>query len=142
MFGIFHLKDHAASQKRILSDAAISEMQAPSLDPKERQQYGLGWWIQNDLHGFRGVLAQGGTNDGTAYLQLIPSEDIAVAMVVNTAADGAGIVDEVLAALLPEYKKSLAASAPAPPQPQSPPTPVPAEMVGPWNGFVETYKGQ
>lgn len=144
MFGIFHLKDHAASQKRILSDAAISEMQAPSLDPKERQQYGLGWWIQNDIHGYHGVLAQGGTNDGTAYLQLIPSEDIAVAVVVNTAADGAGIVDEVLAALLPEYKKNLAAAAsvPAPPPPQSPTTEVPSEMVGLWTGFVETYKGR
>lgn len=144
MFGVFHLKDHAASQKRILSDAAISEMQAPSLDPKERQQYGLGWWIQKDLHGYQGVLAQGGTNDGTAYLQLIPSEDIAVAVAVNTAADGAGIVDEVLAALLPEYKKNLAAAASvsAPPPPQSPPAEVPSEMVGSWTGFVGTYKGK
>ena len=144
MFGIFHLKDHAASQKRILSDAAISEMQAPSLDPKERQQYGLAWWIQKDLHGYHGVLAQGGTNDSTAYLQLIPSEDIAVAVLVNTAADGARIVDEVLAALLPEYKKNLAAaaSASAPPHPQSPPAEVPSEMVGSWTGFVGTYKGK
>lgn len=88
MFGVFHLKDQAASQKKILSDAAISEMQAPSLDPNEQQQYGLAWWIQKDLRGYQGVLAQGGTNDGTAYLQLIPSEDIAVAVLVNTAADG------------------------------------------------------
>ncbi len=145
MFGIFHLKAHAPSQKRILSDAAISEMQAPSLDPKERQQYGLAWWIQNDIHGYHGVLAQGRTNDSMAYLQLIPSEEIAVAMLVNTYADGAGIVDEVLAALLPEYKKNLAAAAglsAPPPSPQSPPAQAPAEMVGLWTGFVETYKGR
>src|SRR5215471_19177327 len=144
MFGMFHLKDHVSSQKRILSDAAISQMQAPSLDPKVQQQYGLSWWIQNDLHGYHGVQAQGGTNDSIAYLQLIPSEDLAVAMVVNTAADGAGIVDEVLAALLPEYKKHLAAAAsvPAPPQRQSPPAEVPSEMVGLWSGFVEAYKGR
>jgi len=142
MFGIFHLKDHIASQKRILSDAAIGEMQAPSLDPKVQQQYGLSWWIQNDLHGYHGVQAQGGTYASIAYLQLIPSEDIAVAVLANTFVDGAGIVDEVLAALLPEYKKNLAAAAnvTAPPQPQ--PAPVPAEMVGQWSGFVETYKGK
>jgi CubicO group peptidase (beta-lactamase class C family) len=144
MFGIFHLKDHVASQKRILSDAAISEMQAPSLDPKAQQQYGLSWWIQNDLHGYHGVQAQGGTNDSIAYLQLIPSEDIAVAVLANTFVYGAGIVGEVLAALLPEYKKHLAAAAsvPAAPKPQPQPAPVPPEMVGSWSGFIETYKGK
>jgi CubicO group peptidase (beta-lactamase class C family) len=143
MFGIFHLKDHAPSQRRILSDSAIDEMQAPSLDPKERQQYGLSWWIQTDLHGFQGVLAQGGTSDATAYLQLIPSEDIAVAMLVNTAADGAKIVDEVLAALLPEYKRKLdTPSAPAQARAPATPTEAPVELVGGWNGFVETYKGR
>jgi CubicO group peptidase (beta-lactamase class C family) len=145
MFGVFHLKDHAALQQRILSDAAISEMQEPSLDPKERQQYGRAWWIQKDLHGYHGVLAQGGTNDAMAYLQLIPSEDIAVAVVVNTYIDGAAIVDEVLAALLPEYKKNLAAAASVsapPPAPQPPPAEVPSEMVGSWTGFVGTYKGK
>jgi CubicO group peptidase (beta-lactamase class C family) len=145
MFGVFHLKDHAALQQRILSDEAISEMQEPSLDPKERQQYGRAWWIQKDLHGYHGVLAQGGTNDAMAYLQLIPSEDIAVAVLVNTYIDGAAIVDEVLAALLPEYKKSLAVAASVsapPPAPQPPPAEVPPEMVGSWTGFVGTYKGK
>lgn len=145
MFGAFHLKDHAASQQKILSDEAISEMQAPSLDPKEQQQYGRAWWIQKDLHGYHGVLAQGGTNDAMAYLQLIPSEDIAVAVLANTYVDGAAIVDEVLAALLPEYKKNLAAarsvSAPPPTQPPPPP-PIPSEMAGSWTGFVGTYKGK
>jgi CubicO group peptidase (beta-lactamase class C family) len=144
LFGIFHLKDHAASQKRVLSDTAISEMQAPSLDPKVQQQYGLSWWIQNDLHGYHGVLAQGGTNDSMTYLQLIPSEDIAVAMLANTYVDGAAIVDEVLAALLPEYRKNLAAAknVTAPPRPPAQPAPVPSEMLGPWSGFIETYKGR
>jgi CubicO group peptidase (beta-lactamase class C family) len=70
MFGMFHLKDHMPSQRRILSDHAIELMQAPSLDPGE-SQYGLSWWVQDDLNGFHGVLAQGGTNDATAFLQLI-----------------------------------------------------------------------
>ena len=148
MFGVFHLKDHAASQKAILSDAAIRDMQVNSLGPNEQQQYGRAWWIQKDLRGYQGVLAQGGTNDSVAYLQLIPSEDIAVAVVANTFVDGAKIVDEVLAALLPEYKKRLAAAAsvsaplaqPAPPQPPAPQ--FPPELAGSWTGFVGTYKGR
>lgn len=48
----------------------------------------------------------------------------------------------MLTALLPEYKKNLAAaSLPATPQSQSPPAGVPSELVGPWR-FVETYKGR
>jgi CubicO group peptidase (beta-lactamase class C family) len=144
LFGIFHLKDHLASQKRVLSDAAIGEMQAPSLDPKVQQQYGLSWWVQNDLHGYHGVQAQGGTNDAIAWLQLIPSEDIAVAVLANTFVDGAKIVDDVLAAMLPEYAKNLAAAAnvAAPPQAAPQPPAGPGEMAGHWSGFIQSYMGK
>ncbi len=143
-FGMFHLKDHLPSQKRILSDHAIELMQAPSLDPAEESQYGLSWWVQNDLNGFHGVLAQGGTNDATAYLQLIPSEDIAVAMLWNTGTpDGAKLIDQVLAAMLPRYRENLEHPIEAKqPAAFSEEPKVPAGMVGAWSGYVQTYLGQ
>ena len=145
LFGMYHLKDHLASQKRILSDRSIDEMQAPSLSSKEGAQYGLSWWVQEDLHGYRGVLAQGGTNNATAYLQLIPSEDIAVAMLWNTGTPHGGkVVDQVLSALLPRYRKNLEAAAAtvAASKPSAPADKPPPSMVGAWSGFVQTYRGK
>jgi CubicO group peptidase (beta-lactamase class C family) len=143
-FGMFHLKDRRPSQKRILSDRAIETMQAASLDPSEESQYGLSWWVQNDLNGFKGVLAQGGTSDATAYLQLIPSEDLAVAMLWNTGTpNGARLVDQVLAAALPQYRKNLERTPVASQQPPSaPPATVPPGLIAAWSGYVQTYLGR
>jgi hypothetical protein len=141
---MFHLKDHLSSQGRVLSDRSIELMQTPSLDPGEESQYGLSWWVQKDLHGFRGVLAQGGTNDATAYLQLIPSEDLAVAMLWNTGtADGAIIVDQVVAAVLPRYRENLKHPA-AVKKEEAPATEsgILPDMVGVWKGSVQTYRGE
>ncbi len=146
LFGMFHLKDHLASQKKILSDRSIDQMQAPSLPAGEEFQYGLSWWVQEDLHGYHGVLAQGGTTDATAYLQLIPSENIAVAMLWNTGTpDGGKVVDQVLATLLPRCRKNLeaaAATAVKPPAQSARASEAPPSMIGAWNGFVETYRGK
>jgi CubicO group peptidase (beta-lactamase class C family) len=141
MFGMFHLKDHLSSQRGILSDHSIELMQSPSLDPGEESQYGLSWWVQNDLNGFHGVLAQGGTNDATAYLQLIPSEDIAVAMLWNTGTpEGSKLIDQILAAVLPQYRENLVHPAATPqPAPTAVAPKVPAGMVGTWSGSVQTY---
>jgi CubicO group peptidase (beta-lactamase class C family) len=142
--GMFHLKDHLPSQRAIVTDAAIDDMQTPTPEPKAAQQYGMGWWLQSDLHGFRGVLAQGGTSNATARLQLIPSEDIAVAVVSNSAIDSPTLVDEALAAVLPQYKNNLtrteaASSSPAPTPAAAAPRKPDSDMVGAWQGYIQTY---
>jgi len=143
-FGMFHLKDHLSSQKQLLSDRTIELMQANSLDPKEQSQYGLGWWVQPDLHGFRGVQAQGGTSDATAYVQLIPSEDIAVAMLWNAGTpDGAELIDQVLSAILPQYRENLGHPKQADSQRRALVEPkTPTGMIGAWIGFVQTDLGR
>lgn len=139
---MFHLRDRLPSQKKILSKYSIELMQSPSLDPGEQSQYGLSWWVQNDLNGFHGVLAQGGTNDATAYLQLIPSEDVAVAMLWNTGTpDGAKVVDQVLAAVLPQYRKSLKQTAPINPARSAAAIAITPDLAGTWSGSVQTYQG-
>src|SRR5579862_1055946 len=142
-FGMLHLKDHAAGGHAALGDDSIDVMRRSPVPVQAGLDYGLGWWMQDNLHGFRGVQAQGGTSDATAYLQLIPSEDIAVAVLSNTGT-GAGqkVVDEVLATLLPKYAENLQGdraktAAPAKPVPEAQ-RPVP----GRWSGFVLTYSGQ
>lgn len=145
LFGMFHLGDDLPTQQQILPHRSIREMQRSLVSIDDQSQYGLGWWIQPYLHGYRGVLAQGGTHDSTAYLELIPSEDISVAMLWNSGTpQGDKVIDAVLAALLPRYQKALATS-----NPQGPSTSAPAHnsklndsFVGKWRGSILAYKGQ
>jgi CubicO group peptidase (beta-lactamase class C family) len=141
LFGMFHLKDHIRGQRQVLSDHSIEEMQKALVSTGDGEQYGLGWWIEEHMNGYRGVLAQGGTSDATAYLQLIPSEDIAVAMLWNSGTpDGSKVIDEVLAAMLPRYREALMHV--SSPSISSPPVPVkPTEsLIGTWSGSIHTYK--
>jgi CubicO group peptidase (beta-lactamase class C family) len=106
LFGMFHLKAHLPNQKAILSDAAIDAMQNSTVAVGDGGRYGLGWWIDEDLFGYRCVFVAGGNSFASATLKLIPSEGIVVAVLVNTAAGLPGaIVDEVLSVLLPPYRE-------------------------------------
>ena len=134
LFGMFHLKDRLASQKKIMSDRSIAQMQSPSLPPGEDSQYGLSWRIQQNR-----VLAQGGTTDATAYLQLIPSEDLAIAMLWNTGTgEGGKVIDQIVSIVVPNHPPSTA----SPAAPSSPAPEVPPGMVGAWSGFMQTYRGR
>ena len=139
LFGMFHLKDQLRGQ--ILSNHAIDEMQKSLVATGDGGQYGFGWWIQEDLNGYRGVLAQGGTTAATAYLQLIPSEDIAAAMLWNSGtADGGKVIDEILAAMLPRYREALAHSSTSSVGPSPVAVKPIASMIGTWSGSIHTYK--
>lgn len=86
-FGMFHLKDHAKGQQRILDDAAIDLMQTEKDGARHRaggnEAYGLGWFI-GETHGeVRTVWHEGGWTGASAMLKLVPSEDIAVAVLMN-----------------------------------------------------------
>ncbi|HEX6728573.1 MAG TPA: serine hydrolase domain-containing protein, partial [Pyrinomonadaceae bacterium] len=73
LFGLFHLKAHLPNQKAILSDKSIETMQNSTVNTGGSSRYGLGWWIDEDLNGYRSLLGQGGTDDAMAFLWLIPS---------------------------------------------------------------------
>jgi CubicO group peptidase (beta-lactamase class C family) len=141
LFGMFHLADHLPTQKQILPDRSIREMQKPLVSAGDGLQYGLGWWIQADRHGYPGVLAQGGTHDATAYLQLIPSEDIAIAMLWNSGTpEGDKLVDEVLSTLLPHYRDALAKAPPELEASSLVPNRPSEAILGTWSGSIQTYK--
>jgi CubicO group peptidase (beta-lactamase class C family) len=137
LFAMLHLKTHLPSQKQIISDSAIDAMQELT-----SPQYGMGWWIKKDLFGYRGVLGQGGTDDASTRLQLIPSEGIAVIVLANTGTIlPEAVVNEVLDTLLPTYRDRRAKTArQEQPQRAKPDAPSPI-FVGRWRGVVKTYRG-
>lgn len=137
LFGMFHLKAHLPNQKRILSDESIEMMQNSTVSTGGSSRYGLGWWVHEDLNGYRGLLGQGGTDDAMAFLRLIPFEEIVVVVLTNTGDDfPPKIVDEILSELLPTFKANRAIAKPSQPKPESRPA---TALVGNWTGHVRTY---
>ena len=144
LFGMFHLKARQPGQKSVLSDAGIDGMQHPAVAAGDAQQ-SLAWRITENQHGYRTLLAQGGTFDSQAWLLLVPSEKITVAVLSNSGtAPAAGAIDAILSTLLPTYRENLAraAAASAPPAPPASVTAaVPPEIAGTWSGEIQTYRG-
>lgn len=142
VFGLFHLKAHRPGQKAILSDSAIETMQNSTVNADENGRYGLGWWVTEDLHGFRSIRGQGGTDDAWAALQLIPSAGVAVVILANTGADfPSKLSDEILSVLLPSYRQSAAITDNNSPPQQPAASPEPP-LAGNWVGRIQTYKGK
>ena len=139
-FGMFHLKTHALDQKPILSDRSIDAMQNETVEADRGNRYGLAWWIEEDRFGYRSVLAQGGTDAAQAWLRLIPSEGIAVALLCNSGSSSVKVVvDEILSTLLPVYAEKCAQGAPLTDAPKGVQLPSPA-FIGSWKGMIKTFR--
>ena len=148
LFAAFHMKAHRRDQRSLLTDAAIDSMQNATVPTDQAgSRYGLGWWIEEDRFGYRSALAQGG-NDGTqTWLRMIPSERVAVVVLVN---GGVGFpsnaVDAALGALLPKYADGLAArvraAGAAPTTPPVAPKMLDSAATGRWTGAVYAAGGK
>jgi CubicO group peptidase (beta-lactamase class C family) len=150
LFAAFHMKAHRRDQRAVLSDAAIDSMQNATVPTDQAgSRYGLGWWIEDDRFGYRSALAQGGNAVAQAWLRMIPSERVAVVVLVNR---GVGFpssaVDMALAALLPKYadaiatKAHAAAAAQAGASPPAAPRMLDSTMTGRWSGVVYAAGGK
>jgi CubicO group peptidase (beta-lactamase class C family) len=141
-FGMFHLKDHLKDQKAILEDGTIDRMQTEmdgGVHPGGgNESYGLGWFHGETTNGLRVVWHEGGWTGAGAMLKLLPSEDIAVAVLMN-AYDTEFInrvTEEAIAALLPGsggLEGSMAGRA----SPAPPPFILPA---GTYSGEIRTFE--
>lgn len=134
-FGMFHMKAHLADQKPILSDAAIEEMQKPTVTGYGMGGYGVGWFL-NDRFNYPAVTHGGGMPGVSTQLWLFPQQKIAIVVLTNTATRGLdGIVARTLAAMLPNV------TLPPPSQPRAEaPFHPPAELAGIWRGTLYTFK--
>ncbi len=142
--GMFHLKAHLADQKKLLPDDAIDEMQKPTVPMEGGDSYGIGWVVSRDARGRKRV-SHGGAGAGVdTQLTLVPEENLAVAVLVNTNIDehmSGEIADAILALLLgdrtegrlalPQNSRAAPAENPG----------LPGTLLGAWKGVVHTYKG-
>jgi len=114
-FGMFHLKDRLPSQEPILSDELIDRMQSAK-DPRAvnhghpADSYGWGWFFNETEHSRKTVWHEGGSVGTSTILKLIPSEDLAVAVLMNTFNQKVcnRIADDIIKISLPDYMKTQA----------------------------------
>lgn len=155
-FAMLHLKDNLPDQKRILSDAAIDEMQRQ--DPPSNTRYGLGWGFDVDQLGLRSMHHGGQTIGVSNFMVFVPSEDVAVVILANTdyaASRLLHIQGAVRAALIPEYAGinpwASAAEDPlhaetdtlaVPAGDAASAQPLPEAMLGTWEGKIVAYDRQ
>lgn len=143
-FAMFHLRDHSPGQRRILADSTILAMQRAATPAAASGTYGLGWFTDESDHGFRRVFHTGSMPGVATILNIYPTEDLAVVVLLNKLDRAARdrIAQEIAAALLPRYAASLRAErARATRATTPPPVAAPPELLGEWSGTLRTYQG-
>ncbi len=82
-FAAFHMGDGKAGDRRVLSPAAVAEMQREQVTAANMApHWGLGWWVQ-DASGTKTIGHGGSTNGQRANLVVVPSRQLAIASLTN-----------------------------------------------------------
>jgi CubicO group peptidase (beta-lactamase class C family) len=131
-FGMFHLKTGLADQRAILSEAAIDQMQQPTMG-----DYGIGW-SSHTRFGPRLVSHSGGMPGVTTILWLFPEQRTAIVVLSNTSGAPVGTIGrEVVSALFPDARPPQ--GNPSSPASEFAPGP---ELAGAWSGAIHTWQGE
>jgi CubicO group peptidase (beta-lactamase class C family) len=139
-FGMFHLKDHVKGQSQILSDASIDQMQQATMRTSPDLQgegggYGIGWFMEDKPGGYHVVEHTGGMPGVSTILMLVPSEDLAVAVLENSSSDTLRpIANQIIKALLPKWQ------VPSEEPEVSRKAFEPGDLLGTWKGTLHTYQ--
>jgi CubicO group peptidase (beta-lactamase class C family) len=144
-FGLFHLKNRVPGQQPILRSASLDLLHRPSsLNPSEVGSIGesrmaMGWGVV-DLAGSRFVIASGGAPGTQTRLTLLPDKNLAVAILCNANPSDEfalwKIEWETFAAMVPGFP-----GIPAIPEEKPAAFVPPQELLGEWEGAVETFQG-
>jgi len=81
-FGMFHLKNQLADQRRIISDESIDEMHKPTAQDEDGG-YGIGWASRTNDKGLRTVSHSGGMGGVATNLTLLPDQNAVVVVLCN-----------------------------------------------------------
>jgi hypothetical protein len=135
-YGMFHLKDHLPDQTQILTDASIDAMHRPTSKISDTEGYGIGWFAEDRADGYHVVSHTGGMPGVATILMLVPSEDIAVVVLINelTRTPIFDISNAIAKVLLPKWQITpIKVDAPIPFTPGQ-------ELLGTWKGTLHTYQ--
>jgi CubicO group peptidase (beta-lactamase class C family) len=139
-FGMFHLKAHLSDQKAILKDETIDEMQKATSEMGPNAGYGIGWITNENPGGRRRVEHSGGMGGVSTLLRLYPAEKIAIVALGNASSNLPGqVMDRIVAVLFPEAARNPGAQNQTPQLQDFKPS---NELLGAWQGKVQTYKGE
>jgi len=146
-FGMFHLKNKLPGQKQILRDTTLDLMRKdkdPDAPIKDNEFYALGWSNTLDENGYHIVYHDGGMPGVSTIIYLVPSENIAVVVLLNCSDKHVySVCEDILCAMLPKYKenqeksKTSEESEPEKSKPESEPG-----LLGEWEGTVKTHEGE
>ena len=143
-FGMLHLKNSIPSSPGVLSPEIVDAMQH-GMDETARytgDPYGLGWFIREDDFGLRTVWHEGGIGGARSIIKLVPSENIAVVVLLNSWNDDlpGRVANEVIATLVPGFRERMEEGAPPASSGFEAYEALP-EFTGRWKGEIRTYAG-
>lgn len=140
-FALFHLKHTQPDQKQIISTASIDRMKEDSDPDPENDRYGLGWFLQKNQYGYDVVWHTGSMNGTNTMLKFVPSEDIAVVVLINTASDlRQTIPNDIIGTLLPDFGAKWKAERDKEAEPRTAVFKPGPELIGEWKGEIRTYE--
>ncbi len=143
-FGMFHLKNNIPSAPFMLSHGTIEAMQRDADETAEYDGdlYGMGWFFREDDYGYRTVWHEGGIGGASSIIKLIPSENIAVVVLLNSwSADlPVRIANAMIGVLLPDFKEKMGEGVP-PASSRFERFEGDPEFTGTWKGEIRTYAG-
>ena len=145
-FGQFHLKNRIPGQKPILRPASLDLLHQPSSlnAPSDVSMIGqsrmaMGWGVV-DLAGHRFIIASGRAPGTQTRLTLLPEKNMAVAVLCNTNPSDElalwKIEWETFAAMVSGFP-----AIPAIPEEKPVAFVPPPELLGEWQGSVQTFRG-
>ncbi len=142
-FGMFHLGDNVQGQKRILKKETLAAMHKESgsgfMDGDNPVKYLLGSFAQLDHLGYRFQLVTGGMPGAVSRLDIIPSENIVSAVLVNAEnVDLWTLQHEIFGAFIPAFRSTPYALPKAADAGATEKFSPPDQLVGIWKGTIRT----
>ena len=142
-FGMFHLKNRIPGQTQILSDKTLDQMHTerdPGVPIEDSQYYALGWVNILDENGYNIITHDGGMPGVSSTLDLIPSENVAIVILMNCIDKRLySLREDILCAILPKYKENLSKKENSEDAEQKD-NEIP--ITGEWEGTVCTYESK
>ncbi|MGF7141542.1 serine hydrolase domain-containing protein [Roseimarinus sediminis] len=137
LFGLFHLKSD--NYEKLLSSEEL-EMMHSYINKNtlyhyyDSTYYGLGWYFKNDDNGYKIVWHEGGMMGVSSMLKLIPEENIAIAVIINTFNKSycQKITNQLNKVVMPDYNPSpISEIANYTPYTKD------STLIGEWAGFIK-----